>query len=357
MSDKLDILIAGGGPAGLGAAIRARQHGLTCAVVEPKPAPIDKACGEGLMPAALDLLDRLGVERPAGHPFRGIRYVDAYQRDLNASGDFERPGLGVRRLELYRTLCEHAERVGVERVSAKVRHIDQRPDGVEAAGRRARYLLAADGLHSSLRRQLGLETSSRHPPRYGVRRHYRVAPWVDRVEVHWGRLGEAYVTPVAQDTIGVAFLAPDGGRFDDLLDGFPLLRQRLAGAQAVSQERGGGPFEQRVERRVIGRILLVGDAAGYLDPLTGEGIALALATASAAVDAIAAGQPDAYERHYRRLTREYYWMTGLLLQISRRRWLHRPMLGLLDRAPLLFDKSLELLGGRAHDAVQTMRSQ
>ncbi len=344
-----DILIAGGGPAGLAAGIRAAQLGLDCAIVEPKPAPIDKACGEGLMPAALASLEQLGVTHLDGHPFRGIRYLDAYDGAKSATGDFATPGLGVRRTELHRRLHERAHRLGIERIDGRVDSIEQHTTHIEASGLRARYLIAADGLHSSIRRQLDIGLEPRHHARYGVRRHFRRQPWADRVEVYWGERGEAYVTPIGDDLIGVAFLLPDGGRFEDLLPLFPLLAARLDGAECVTEARGGGPFEQRVARRVADRVLLVGDAAGYLDPLTGEGVALGVSTACAAVEAIAAGEPQAYERRYRHITREYYWLTGMLLHISRRRWLHRPMIEALARVPALFDKCLALLGGESHD--------
>lgn len=341
----LDILIVGGGPAGLAAGIRAAQLGLECAVVEPKPAPIDKACGEGLMPAALDHLAGLGVTHLDGHPFSGIRYVDAYDASQSATGDFHRPGLGVRRTELHRRLSHAADRAGVERIEGHVDRVDARDTHVAAGGHLARYVIAADGLHSNIRRQLDVSRKPRRAPRFGVRRHFRLQPWTDRVEVHWGERGEAYVTPVGPETVGVAFLVPDGGRFEELLDHFPQLAARIDGTECVTKARGGGPFEQRVSRRVCGRVLLVGDAAGYLDPLTGEGVALGVGTARAAVEAIAAGNPPAYERRYKRLTREYYWVTGLLLEISRRRWLHGPMIDILDRVPRVFDGCLSLLGG------------
>jgi flavin-dependent dehydrogenase len=297
------------------------------------------------MPAALAELEKLGVDALDGYPFRGIRYLDAYDPMRSATGDFARPGLGVRRTELHRRLWQRAEAAGVEHVAERVEHVEQHQTHVEAAGIRARFLIGADGLHSRVRRQIGALGEPRHPQRYGVRRHFRCTPWTDRVEVYWGRRGEGYVTPVGPETVGVAFLVPDGGRFSELIGHFPALAARLDGAEFVSQARGGGPFEQRVTRRVNQRVLLVGDAAGYLDPLTGEGVALGVETASAAVDAIARGRPEAYEKSYRQITREYYWLTGLLLQVSRRRWLHGAMIDVLDRAPRIFDGCLGLLGG------------
>ncbi len=339
-----DVLIAGGGPAGLAAAIRGAQLGMDCAVVEPRPAPIDKACGEGLMPAALTRLNELGVDEIDGVDFVGIRYLDAERDDYTATGDFRQPGRGVRRTELQRRLWARAQELGVAHIDGRVERVVQLGDHVEAAGLRARWLVAADGLHSRIRRQLGVEREPRRPRRFGVRRHFRAAPWTDRVEVYWSPNGEAYVTPVGPETVGVALLSTDGGRFDELFGDYPQLAERLDGAPRVTDAMGGGPFEQRVAQRHVGRVLLVGDAAGYLDPLTGEGVALGVATASAAVEAIAAGEPEAYEERYRELTRDYYGLTGLLLAVSRRRWMHRPMIGLLDRVPAIFDRCLKMQG-------------
>jgi flavin-dependent dehydrogenase len=348
-----DILIAGGGPSGLAAGIHAAQLGLDAVIVEPKPAPIDKACGEGLMPGALVHLERLGVDRLDGHPIRGIRYLDAYQPKRSATGDFSQPALGVRRLELHEQLSKRADELGVERIDGRVEDFTQHQTHVKAAGLSARFLIGADGLHSRVRRELDVGREPRHPERYGVRRHFRCAPWADRVEVYWGRRGEAYVTPVGSETVGVAFLVPGGGRFSELLDHFPALAARIDGAECVSQARGGGPFEQRVAKRVDRRVLLVGDAAGYLDPLTGEGVALGVQTASAAVEAIAGGRAQHYEKRYRQITRDYYWLTGLLLQVSRRRRLHAPMIDLLDRLPFLFDGALAVLGGRHQNVTRS----
>ena len=349
-SDQLvaDVLVAGGGPAGLATAIRASQFGLDVTIAEPQEPPIDKACGEGLMPAALERLEQLGVEDLTGYPFEGIRYRDADDPGAVADGTF-RSGraLGVRRTELHRTLVERAEALGVEWRNERIERLRQRSDSVQTNVGRARFVVAADGLHSSLRRQLGLEIDGRCPDRYGVRRHYRRAPWVDRVEVHLGDGKEAYVTPVDDETIGVAFLFEEHGRFDDLLEEFPLLADRLEGATPVSDDQGGGPFEQRVRRPQIGRVLLAGDAAGYLDALTGEGVALAVETGSLAAESIADGEPGSYPARYRRATRTYFGLTEMLLWIRQVRRSRVPLIELLDRIPFVFDGFLEGLGGRS----------
>lgn len=133
--------------------------------------------------------------------------------------------------------------------------------------------------------------------------------------MYWSPAGEAYVTPVADDLVGVAVLSSRRQGYDDHLAGFPALRARLGGEPATAV-RGAGPLRQGARTRVAGRVLLVGDAAGYVDALTGEGIALGLASARAAVACLAAGRPEAYERHWRALTRRHRLLTTALVGVA-----------------------------------------
>lgn len=353
MRHVADIVVAGAGPAGLAAAIHASRAGLRVAVLEPRPGVIDKACGEGIMPGGVEALATLGV-RPSGLPFPGVRFADAVDPDLDAVGRFPTGlGLAVRRTVLHEAMRERAASVGVRFHEVRLASYDQRPDGVIVNGDlHARWLVAADGLRSHVRRSLGVERPARGRPRLGLRRHYAMRPWTDHVEVYFGEGVEAYVTPVDVNLVGVAFLfeerhgqATAARRFDELLASFPILARHLADKPFGSRLRGAGPFEQRVDRRVAGNVLLVGDAAGYVDPLTGEGVALGLATAEAAIASILEGMPDAYESRYRRLTRRYFTMTRGLLAVARRRSLHAPMLRLARAMPRAFDAAL---GALAH---------
>lgn len=300
-----DLLIAGGGPAGLAAALYARAHGLSVIVAEPRAAPIDKACGEGLMPGGLAQLGSLGVD-PAGMPFRGIAYLDGRRR---AEACFDGgPGRGVRRTTLHEALTARAKDAGAQWIAARVSAVQQEGPGVTAAGVRARWLIGADGLHSPVRRAVGISAHAGAPRRYGVRTHYRVPPWSEFVEVHWSRWGEAYVTPVAPQLVGVAILS----RYPPQLGWFPGLAARLRGAEH-GPARGAGPLRQVVSHRVAGRVLLVGDAAGYEDALTGEGISLAVRQAGAAVSAVLEDAPSCYEPAWRRITRTYRLLTRALV--------------------------------------------
>lgn len=346
----IDLLVIGGGPVGLGTAIAAAQAGLEAVVLEPRTGPIDKACGEGLMPPAVRDLEALGVNIPVSRPFRGIRYEDDAGRFAEA--DFAAgPGLGVRRLVLSAALEARARALGVPVLAERAPLPVDRGDHMQVGPHRARYMAVADGLVSPLRQHLGLQLPPRHPPRIGIRRHFRVAPWSDYVEVHWTAEAEAYVTPVSSDEVGIAILhggeaAPPADQrppFDRWLARFPALAERLG--EPCSVARGAGPFEQRVARRVLGRILLVGDAAGYLDPLTGEGIRLGLASAQALVSRVREGRPEAYEADWQRISRSYRWMTGGLLLLARHAWTRRLIVPTVARLPALLRVGVGVLAG------------
>jgi flavin-dependent dehydrogenase len=347
-----DLVVVGGGPVGLATALYAARAGLDTAVFESRPGPVDKACGEGLMPGAVRDLAALGVS-PPGRELAGIRYLDA-ARSVDAPFRAG-PGRGVRRTALHAALAAAVSEAGIRVEQHTVRTVRVDDDRVDIDGTGARYVVAADGLHSPVRRMLGLDTgldtgldrgldrglgtgpAARR--RFGLRRHFAVAPWTPYVEVHWSSgdapRAEAYVTPVADDCVGVALLVDGGGDFDDVLDAFPRLRERLGGA-AATRVLGAGPLRQRSRRRVAGRVLLVGDAAGYVDALTGEGIALGLAQARAAVAAVRDGDPVAYELRWRRLTRRHDLLTRGLLAASAQPVLRRGLVPAARAVPWLF---------------------
>ncbi len=308
-----ELLVVGGGPVGLVAALEARRAGLDVTVLEPREAPIDKACGEGLMPGALPLLGRLGIA-PHGMALRGVRYTDgARSVEHRFTGAV---GLGVRRTVLQAALAARAAEAGVRTVATRVDAVTQSADEVAAGGLRARWLIGADGLHSTVARSVGLAIPAsrrRRRRRYGLSRHVRLEPWSELIEVHWTPLGELYVTPVDDRLVGLAVLAPQGVQFDDVLAAAPEVASRVAGADVVGDTRGAGPFRQRTRARVAGRVLLAGDASGYVDAITGEGLRLGFAQAAAAVSWLVDDDPLGYEDDWRRITRDVRRLTGGLV--------------------------------------------
>lgn len=314
MSPDVDVLVAGGGPVGLAAAIEARMRGLTVTVVEPRGREVDKACGEGLMPGAIPALARLGVT-PAGRPLRGVAYRAGSR---SAEYRFRRGhGLGVRRVELSRILSDRADELGVGRIEGRVTGLVQDRAGVTAAGITARYLLGADGLHSSVRQTIGAEIAVPHGGRrFGLRQHFFVEPWSDLIEVYWEADVEAYVTPVSDGVVGVAVLGPIGTDYAAAIARIPELAARIEGGKPASSLRGAGPFHQRAARRSWGRVLLVGDASGYVDAITGEGMRVGFAQAHAAIECIVEGRPGYYEREWTLRTRDFRLLTAGLVAVA-----------------------------------------
>ncbi len=334
-----DLLVAGGGPAGLVTALHAARAGLDVAVIDRRRGPIDKACGEGLMPHTVRLLSDLGIQL-RGKEFHGIAYIDPTHR---VEARFSRgAGLGVRRTVLHAALLDAVSAAGVRMINAEIGPVTQDESSVRCAGLQARYLAAADGLHSPIRRSVGLALPDRAPRRWGIRRHYQIAPWSENVEVYWADSTEAYVTPVADDCVGVAVLTSRQGGFDDALAEFPVLAERLDG-WPHDHDRAAGPLRQRVRSRSVGRVLLVGDAAGYIDALTGEGLGIAFGGAELLVGCVLSDRPDAYDPQWRRMSRRYRVLTAGLLQASRSDWVRPRIVPAAAALPAVFTRTVNLL--------------
>jgi flavin-dependent dehydrogenase len=254
----------------------------------------------------------LGVQ-PQGREFFGLSYLDG-DRQVDASFR-SGAGRGVRRIALHAALLDAATAAGVRVVQGDVGEVTQDGASVRVGELRARYLAAADGLHSPIRRSLGLEMPCDGPRRWGIRRHVQIAPWTDHVEVHWGRDAEAYVTPVADDCVGIAILTSRRGGFESHLAEFAALQERVRG-HPHGQDMAAGPLRQKVRSRVAGRVLLAGDAAGYVDALTGEGLGIAFGGAELLVRCVVAGRPEDYDRQWRRMSRRYRMLTAAVLHAS-----------------------------------------
>ena len=354
VSPVVDVIVVGGGPIGLAAAINARMRGLTALVIEPRTGTIDKACGEGVMPGAVTELAALGVH-PRGRRIAGISYQDGTRiAEHRFASD---AALGVRRTELHRALTDRALELGVVFEHGKVEAIEQGEDGEQggavsahlADGRtvEGRWMLGCDGLHSTVRELVGLAARPRRvrrrdSRRFGIRQHFEVSPWTDLVEVHWAPTAELYVTPVSDTEVGVAVLGPRGTSFEEALASVPALAERLRGVTPASSVRGAGPLLQNTTGQRAGRVLLVGDAAGYVDAITGEGIRLGLAEARAAIECILAGEPERYEREWRRVTRDFRMLTTGLVAAANSP-LRRAIVPFAARLPGVYGRVVESL--------------
>ncbi len=340
-----DVFVIGGGPAGLAAAIAARQAGLSVLVADGARPPIDRACGEGLLPDGVAALERLGIQIPPQgvRAFYGIRFLSG---GLSADAPFSpgRSGLAIRRTALHSAMVERATQLGVEFMwESPVSGICR--EGVQVEDRlvRARWIVGADGSNSRVRRWAGLEGSPRPRLRYAFRRHYRVAPWTDHMEVYWGEHCQGYATAVSGSEVCVAVASRDRHlRLEDGLRTLPALAARLKGADIVSAERGALTGNRELARVWRENVALIGDASGTVDAITGEGIGLAFRQAITLADCLQSGGLERYQVEHRQLMRRPLWMARLMLTLDRRPRLQQRTLEVLQKHPIIFRRFLEL---------------
>jgi menaquinone-9 beta-reductase len=345
-----DVLVIGGGPAGLATAIAARQRGFSVTVADGDAPSIDKACGEGLMPEALGALRELGVEVSGdeGYRFRGIRFVEG---DAQVSADFRYgQGLGIRRPVLHELLLSRAEQSGVRLLwKTPVCGIDS--DVVQLAGGevRARWIVGADGGSSLVRRWAGLDENAGLRKRFASRRHYRMKPWADYVEIYWGEGVQAYVTPIGRGEICVVVTAGrvEEANFASVVEKLPELKARIADAELASRERGAITAMHKLRRVTKGNVALVGDASGGVDAITGEGLRLAFRQAMALAEAIESGDLGKYERTHRSLARRPRWMGNMMLWLGRNSGIRERALKALSAKPELFARLVSIHIGQA----------
>jgi flavin-dependent dehydrogenase len=295
------VVIVGGGPAGATAAVLLGRAGVDVVLLEKGRVGRGKVCGEGILPPGVPVLAELGVlaelEHSGAAPIRGIRYVAPSGR--SAAADFPAgPGLGVPRGVLDRVLFEAAVRE--PRVDARLgicvrglveergRIVGVRTDAGEIEGR---FVVAADGLSSVAHRDARIRRAHPKSVRVGLNAHWTGVAGLDgRVEVWLGHGFELYLTPEGEDGTLIAALVDgdrldgDGARgvtalYDELVRTPAGLRARLGAARRVDEPRALGPLGLEVTPAALPGLLLAGDAAGALDPITGEGISLALSMA------------------------------------------------------------------------------
>ena len=356
-----DIVVVGGGPAGLAVAIVAAEQGLSVIVIERRDCSPDKACGEGVLPPGVKALERLGIanrfDRSTSYPFAGIRFI---QEDGSAAeSQMPASGLGIRRTLLVEALARRAEELGAilqHRCSVNRVQANSNEAAVDTTQGKifGRLVVAADGLHSQLRKASGLDAPPSRRRRLALRQHYKIRPWTNFVEVYLDDKGEAVVTPVSDESVGINFVWEDGvieqPRIPVLKGRFPALIARLGDAPPISSIRGAGPMARSATRRNSDRMVLVGDAAGFVDSISGDGLSIAFNSAlilgkhlPEILKLNATKQSmQAYENEARRLYRGYWLVTSGLLMVARHPRARRTIINSLRRHPGIFR---ELMSG------------
>jgi menaquinone-9 beta-reductase len=358
-----DVLIVGAGPAGLACAIAAAREGLCVVVIDASKPPIDKACGEGLLPGSLESLVSLGFD--LSHDFdqiesavlRGVRFIG----NSVPSMDFvtvqaafpANPGRGIRRTELHSLLLDRASSLGVRfHWNNPIRSIanDKKVAVIHAGSQtlRARYLIGADGHRSQVAKLTGLNACTVRSRRIGLRQHYAVAPWSRFVEVYWSNHGQAYVTPISPSEICVAFVARK--RIispEQALRNFPALEGHLVAAKTNGPPRGSITLGRSLHRVVSGNVALIGDASGSVDAITGEGLALGFRQATALAPALQRNDLASYQQAHRRIQLLPTLMSQGMLLMDRSPRVRDRALNIFQRNPWLFEHLLQIHVGHS----------
>jgi flavin-dependent dehydrogenase len=343
--DSTDVFVVGGGPAGLAAAIAARQQGFRVAVADGAKPPIDKACGEALMPDAITALEKLGVGVPTTDacPLRGVRFLGS---GLSAEAVFpgESCGLSLRRTTLHRIMTERAAGLGVDLLwQSVVTGISGAEIQLGKRTIRAKWIVGADGANSRVRRWANLDARPRKGLRYAFRQHFRVAPWTDCLEIYWGKHSQGYATAVSSEEVCVAVASRNPEfRLEESLLAFPDLSARLRGAEPASSERGAISANHKLKRVWRGNVALIGDASGTVDAITGEGLGLSFSQAVALAGCFRSNNLSSYQTAHRRLALRPWLMARLMLTLDGRPGVQQRTLQAFRKHPEVFRRFVAL---------------
>jgi len=337
---ETDVFVIGGGPAGLAAAIAAKHQGFRVAVADGARPPIDKACGEALLPNATFALEKLGVEISSNEsaPIRGVRFLTS---DNSAEAMFP---AGYRALSVRRTVLH---RIGIELLwQTTVSGISGNEVQLADRSIRAAWIIGADGAGSRVRRWANLGAPSRSSSRFSFRRHYRVKPWTDRLEIYWGKHSQGYVTAVNGEEVCVAVASSNPRvRLDEALPEFPELAARLSEAQMTSSEKGAVTATRKLACVWRKNVALVGDASGTVDAITGEGLGLGFNQALALADSLTHGNLAAYQSAHRRLAQRPTLMARLMLSLDGRTAVQKHTIAVFRRYPEIFRRLIAFHAG------------
>ncbi|MBI2797035.1 MAG: NAD(P)/FAD-dependent oxidoreductase [Gemmatimonadetes bacterium] len=309
-SDDAQVIIVGGGPAGASTAVALARAGVDTCLLDRARFPRDKPCAEYLSPQASRVLEAMGtlasVEAAGGARLAGMRVRAPDGAELHGEfaaqhgfPGFRDRGIALRRRVLDEILVRAAGASGARlregvRVTGLARDSRGRvtgvvtldPDGRRGV-RRAALVIGADGLRSIVARQLGVARRAWWPRRLALVTHFRGVHGMGNCgEMHVGHHGYCGLASVGGGETNVAVVVPHAvardaagdaaGFLDRWIAGTPHLAARFAGAVRTSPVRATGPFASAVRRAWAPGAALVGDAAGFLDPFTGEGIHAAL---------------------------------------------------------------------------------
>jgi flavin-dependent dehydrogenase len=344
MMKRSEVIVVGAGPAGIVAAIAAQRRGLQTIVLDARIPPIDKPCGEGILPQGVAALRALGISLPAESTLalRGIQFVDG---EVSVRADFAgESGFSMRRVKLHQFLVNQALDAGVEfRWGTRVLKIDDEAVTTTHETFSYRWLVGADGQNSLVRKWTGLDSRSVRSKRFGFCSHFQVRPWSDMAEVHWALGCQIFITPIMGEELGVAVISRDPTlRLARALGRFPFLAERLRGVAPTSRELGDKTTLNVLPAITRGRVALVGDASGTVDAVTGHGLTLSFQQAVPLAEAMKQNDLAYYQREHEKIAAVPILMTRLMLLMGASDWIRNRSIRLFQKSPALFSRMLAI---------------
>lgn len=305
-----EVVVVGGGPAGSACALALARGGVAVTLIERQRFPRRKVCGEYLSVGALDALDALGLGAriaAAGRPLRGVRIMPRGIAPFELR--FPKPALACERALLDTLLLDAAREAGALILQAHAADVTFDGDRAAAVVVRepsgdnrtiaARFIVGADGAGSLVARKLGLAQRSRGPQRFALGGHYRgLGAFGGCIEMYVGRDAYVALNPLDEERCNAMVIVPERNlsgwsrdidrRLSESVAALCGGRRAVVNAHRIGARVSIGPLAFRVQAVTWPGALLVGDAAGFLDPFTGQGVLLALCGARAASEAIVA---------------------------------------------------------------------
>ncbi len=351
-----NIAIIGAGPAGLSTAIALAQKGQLVSIFDKASLPINKVCGEGILPTGVKYLTNIiGVEfisKIESYPFKGIKYIDS--NGTIAIGEFNNSkGFGIKRLKLAQalySLCKTFPNITFYE-NHKLITLKSSPKQLEFTVENSldkstktfadfNYLIGADGRLSTVRNLIS--NKGKKPTslkRKGARLYIATPPWTNMVEVYWANNIEAYVTPNSHKSIGIMFswdLKNFKANEDTLLSFFPTLKEKIDNKERQGPLMYIGNFAHQSQEASVDNIAFIGDAVVFMDGVTGEGLSLAFEAANLLSESIINDDLISYNIDIKKLKNKYIVITNLALLLTQHKFLRKCIIKLFSLFPTIF---------------------